>query len=106
MKGFLSGVASNLNSGGKVPALVSPGEKYLSPAEAQEVAAGRKSPTKTGETIPGKARVKGDSLKNDTVPRMLEPGGVVVKRSVMKSKDADTNAAKFVQAVLAKKRSA
>lgn len=59
-----------------------------------------------GAVVPGKAAVKGDSLKNDTVPAMLSPGEVVLPRSVMNSKDPVNNAAKFVADVLAKKKGA
>lgn len=86
--------------GGQVPAMVSPGEKYLDPREAKEVASGKKSAMKAGETIKGKAKVKGDSLKNDTVPKNLEEGGIVIPRSVMNSKDPKKEAAKFVAAHL------
>lgn len=86
--------------GGQVPAMVSPGEKYLDPREAKEVASGKKSPMKAGETIKGKAKVKGDSLKNDTVQKNLEEGGVVIPRSVMNSKDPKKEAARFVAAHL------
>lgn len=55
-----------------------------------------------GGKINGKASVKGDSLKNDTVPAMLSPGEVVIPRHVMESEDPVSNAAKFVQAVMAK----
>lgn len=34
-----------------------------------------------GERVPGKACVSGDSPKNDTVPAMLSPGEIVIKRS-------------------------
>lgn len=82
--------------GSKVPALLSPGEKYLTPQQAKQVAAGHKSPME-GKTIPGQAKVKGDSLKNDTVPASLEEGGIVIPRSVMQSKNPSAAAAKFVQ---------
>lgn len=52
--------------------------------------------------IPGKAKEKGDSLKNDTVDAKLSPGEIVIPRSVLNSKDPVNNAAKFVAAVLAK----
>lgn len=55
-----------------------------------------------GEEVPGRASVKGDSLKNDTVKAMLSPGEVVIPRHVMQSEDPASNAAKFVAAVLAK----
>lgn len=90
--------------GGKVPALVSPGEKVLEPQEASAVANGRVSPDKVGEHIPGKAKVKGDSYSNDTVRKDLPEGGVVIPRSVMNSKNPEKGAAEFVRAVLAKKR--
>jgi len=86
--------------GGKVPALVSPGEIYLPPSKAKEVAKGKASPSE-GQRIPGKAKVKGDSLKNDTVKKTLDEGGVVVPRS--KANDYD-KAAAFVKAVMAKNK--
>lgn len=86
--------------GGKVPAMVSPGERYLPPKAAEAVAKGHKSPMKAGERIPGKAKVSGDSLKNDTVKKNLEAGGVVIPRSVMQSKDPAKEAARFVKAHL------
>lgn len=55
------------------------------------------------QAVPGKASVKGDSLKNDTVPAKLSPGEVIIPRSVMQSSDPAGNAAKFVAAVMAKK---
>ncbi len=80
---FKSHVANYLfaNGGesGKVPAMVSPGERYLKPQEVEMVKKGA-DPTKMGEIIPGKAKVKGDSLKNDIVPKTLDAGGVVVDR--------------------------
>lgn len=90
--------------GGKVPAMVSAGEKFLKPNEAKAVADGKASPMKVGETIPGKAKVKGDSYDNDTIPKKLETGGVVIPRSVMQSKDPAKGAAEFVRAVMAKKK--
>lgn len=90
---------SNVYHDGKVPAMVSPGEKYLSPEEAQKVASGKKSISKAGETIKGKAQVKGDSIKNDTVKKDLESGGVVIPRSVM---DNPKKAQQFLVDALAK----
>lgn len=75
--------------GGKVDVKVSPGEKYLSPKDAQKVADGKEDPKTHGKTIPGKAPVKGDSPKNDIVPAKAQKGGVVIPRTVMQSKDAD-----------------
>lgn len=39
-----------------------------------------------GGVVPGKARVVGDSSKNDTVPALLSPGEAVIPRSMMKDK--------------------
>jgi hypothetical protein len=85
--------------GGQVPAMVSPGEKYIPPNQAKEVASGKKSVNQVGEKIPGKAAVKGDSLKNDTVKKNLEEGGVVIPRSVM---DDPKKAKQFLVEALAK----
>jgi hypothetical protein len=84
--------------GGKVPAMLSPGEKYLSPKEAKEVAAEKKSLDQVGKKVPGKAKVKGDSYENDVVPATLEKGGFVIPRSIMESDDPAEKAAAFVRA--------
>lgn len=92
--------APQFAQGGKVDAMVSPGEVYLPPNKAKEVAKGKADPMKAGKKIPGKAKVKGDSYDNDTVPTQLEEGGIVIPRSISEGKDAAKNAAAFVQAVL------
>lgn len=89
--------------GKKVDAVVSPGERYLSPNKVKEVAEGKANPMKAGEKIKGQAKVAGDSYANDTVPKKLEEGGIVLPRSVTQSADPAHEAYKFVQAVLAKK---
>jgi hypothetical protein len=88
--------------GGKVPAKVSPGEVYLPPKQVKEVAQGKRAPL-DGQKIPGKAKVKGDSLRNDTVDKTLETGGIVLPRSVTESDDAPRKAAEFVAAILKRK---
>jgi hypothetical protein len=55
-----------------------------------------------GKKVPGDAKVKGDSLKNDTVPAMLSPGEIVLPRHVTQAPDAPQRAAAFVQAIQAK----
>lgn len=55
----------------------------------------------SSEPVPGKAKVKGDSYKNDTIPAMLSPGETVVPRS--KAKDPK-KAAAFAAAVAMKNR--
>lgn len=96
--------APHLAKGGKVPALVSPGERYLAPREVSEVAKGKKSPMKAGEKIPGKPKVAGakNSYENDTVPKTLEEGGIVIPRSITQGKNAEKKAHAFVSAILAK----
>jgi len=89
-------------AGGAVPALVSPGEQYLDPTDVSQVAKG-KDPLATGERIPGKPKVKGNSYANDTVPKTLKEGGIVIPNSVMQSKNPSHQAKKFVAAILAKK---
>lgn len=89
--------------GGKVvDALVSPGEVYLPPSQVQAVKQGA-DPISSGEKIPGTPKVKGNSYANDTVPKKLEAGGIVIPNSVIQSKDPHAAAAKFVAAVLRKK---
>lgn len=87
-EGPLSGhVANYFAQGGKVPAMVSPGEIYLSPDQVQKVVSEGVDPAKIGHKFNGKAKVKGDSLKNDTIPADLEEGGVVIDRKNMGSKE-------------------
>lgn len=90
--------------GGRVPALVSPGEVYLNKNKAKAAKDGKISPMKAGEKIPGKPKVSGavNSYANDTVPKKLEEGGVVIPRSITQGPNAEANAVKFVRAVLAR----
>lgn len=81
--------------GGQIPHFDSGGLMKLLPLAMMAL--------KQGGNVPGKAAVKGDSPKNDTVPAMLSPGEVVIPRSVMNSPNAPQDAAKFVAALLAKK---
>lgn len=92
-----------LNKGGSVPALVSPGEQYLPPKDVEKAKEG-KNPLALGERIPGKPKVKGDNLINDTVPKTLKEGGIVIPNSIMQSKNPEKKAMEFVRAVLAKQR--
>lgn len=87
--------------GGKVPAMVSPGEVYIPPEGVKQVAKG-KDPIQAGVKVPGKAKVKGDSLKNDTVPTTLDEGGIVLPKSVMEAKNPHWAAHKFVSGIMAK----
>lgn len=93
-----------LAPGGEVKAMVSPGEKVLTPDEARAVAKGKANPMKVGGQVPGSPKVKGDSYKNDTVPAKLPVHGVVIPNSIMQGKDPARGAAEFVRDVLSKKR--
>ncbi len=99
------GVTSTFAKGGKVPALLSPGEVYLSPRAVEAVRNGA-DPMKVGEKIGGKPKVGGakNSYANDTVKKNLQEGGVVVPRSETKSKNPEKNSADFVDNILAKRR--
>lgn len=89
--------------GGTVPALVSPGERYLPPAAVKQVAQGKKSPMKAGSKIPGKPVVGGakNDYANDTVSKKLEKGGIVIPRSITQGDDAEEKAHAFISAILA-----
>lgn len=100
----IAGFKPGFAEGGNVPAMVSPGEKYLPPSEVKKVAEGKKHPLEAGETIPGKAKVKGDSYENDTVKRTLKEGGIVIPRSVIQSDNPAEKAREFVNAILARKQ--
>jgi hypothetical protein len=83
--------ANYFSKGGEskdVPAMVSPGERYLNPDEVKMVQHGA-DPTKLGHIFPGKAKVKGDSLKNDNIPATLKEGGVVIDREHMGHPDKE-----------------
>lgn len=101
MRSSLPKAPAMMAEGGKVPAMVSPGEKYLSPKAVDKVAKGA-DPMEEGETIPGKPKVKGakNSYANDTVPKTLEEGGIVLPRSVTQSKHPHWAAHKFVSAIM------
>jgi hypothetical protein len=101
-----SDIESTAAKGGKVPALLSPGEKYLSPKEVKKVANGKESPEKVGKKVPGKPKVPGakNSYANDTVPATLEEGGVVIPRSITQGPNPHWEAMKFVRAIAAKNK--
>lgn len=86
--------------GGKVPAMLSPGELYIPPHKVHDVASGKEKASEAGKRVPGKAKVKGNSLKNDTFPTELEAGGVVIKRTEAQN---DKDAREFLLAIKADK---
>jgi hypothetical protein len=86
------GAVSEGNMTKKVPAMVSPGEIYLTPDHVKQVLEGNANPLKIGHKYAGMAKVQGDSRKNDTIPVTLDDGGVVIPRHVvnkMNAKDAE-----------------
>lgn len=97
--------------GGKVPAMLSEGEVYVPPAAAKTPGSAAnyvaKAEANGGEikaSAPGqKAEKSGNSYDNDKIPKDLEEGGIVIPRSVMQSDNPVSGAAKFVEAILAKK---
>ena len=82
------------SKGGLVDVVLSPGEKVVKPQDVKKAAGGDVK----AKTVPGKAEVKGDSLKNDKVPAKLPPGSVVIPRT-----KANDDPASFVRATLAKR---
>lgn len=95
-------MAQVYHQGGKVDALVSPGELYVPPSKVGKVAAGKEGLQSAAKKVPGKANVKGDSLKNDTVPAKLEEGGIVIPRSVLDSDEPMKAAKDFLVKALEK----
>ncbi len=91
--------------GGKVPVLLSPGERVLSPDKAKAAAKGQANPMAEGKKVPGKPKVAGakNDYANDTHKDALEPGSIVIPRSVTQGKDAEKASIKFVRAIMARK---
>lgn len=86
----------NNYNGGMVGVVLSPGEKVIPPHKVNEAAGGKVQ----AKTVPGQAKVAGDSIKNDTYKTQLPEGSIVVPRT--KSKN-NKDAAEFVRKVLAKR---
>ncbi len=88
---YRSHVANFLHDGGeeRAKAMVSPGERILSPEEVHKVIKEGANPLKLGRVVPGKAKVKGDSLKNDVIEDDPIVGSVVIPRHLTKPKHAE-----------------
>lgn len=54
--------------------------------------------------VPGKAKFKGDTRSNDTVPAMLSPGEIVLPRTVAQGENAPDKAKQFVEELKKKKK--
>lgn len=93
--------AEPMARGGKVPVLLSPGEKKLTPQAAKAVARGA-NPDEVGQDVaPGtKPKVGGakNSYANDVVKDNLDPGTIILPRSVTQSKHPHWAAMRFVHA--------
>jgi hypothetical protein len=90
------------SDGGGIPTEISGSAETLPAALESSGAEAAMMMASKGAMVPGKAKVPGNSYKNDTVPAMLSAGEIVLPRSVTMSKDAPEKAAKFVADVLAK----
>lgn len=89
--------------GGKVPVMLSPGEKPIPAAIARSgPQAVKRYVAAKGGKVPGRAKVKGDSYANDTFATSMPPGTIIIPRSIINSKDAADHAARFVAMELAK----
>lgn len=99
----MSAPQPQMAQGGKVPAMVSPGEIRIKAKDVAKVANGEKSPM-DGEKIPGKPKVGGakNDYANDTVPKTLSEGDIILPRSVTQAKHPHWEAHKFVSALMAK----
>lgn len=92
----MASMAAMASQGGLVDVIVSPGEKIIPPDKVEKAAKGKVE----AKTVPGKAKVSGDDYANDTVPKKLPAGTVIVPRTSSKN---DRDSASFVRSVLAKR---
>lgn len=74
-----------INTG--VPVKLSPGERKVSPWEAQEIASGNASALSASQRVPGKSPLPGDNPKNDIINDRVQPGTIIIPHSVLSSKD-------------------
>lgn len=98
--GAAEGAAAIGEGGAEVGALAAAPVAVLAARGGQIKNVGPK--LKTGGKVPGKAKVSGDSLKNDTVSAKLSPGEIVIPRTVLNSRDPVRGAADFVAAILSR----
>jgi hypothetical protein len=95
---------NSMAEGGKVPALVSPGEQYIPPKDVKKVIKEGKNPLSVGERIPGKPKFPGNDYRNDVVKKTLQSGGMVIPNEVMQSANPHISAMKFVHAHIAQNK--
>lgn len=87
-----------ITNSGQMPSLF---QTLQSMEQPKQMNMGGMTNYKMGGHVSGKAKISGDSPKNDTVPAMLSPGEAVIPRSVMNSEDAPDKARDFIAALLA-----
>lgn len=80
------------------------GQTLLTAGKKSEEAPVRARGGDAPREVPGKARFKGDTRSNDTVPALLSPGEIVLPRSVAQADDAPEKAKDFVSAIKKQKR--
>lgn len=83
--------------------------KSIDPDKARAIASAFKAmggpiDFREGGHVPGQGKVKGDDIKNDTVPAMLSPKEVVLPRSVTMAEDAPDRAKEFMIALKESKK--
>ncbi len=86
--------------GGQIPVVLSPGELKIPAHKVMAVAQGKEKASEVGQRIPGKAKVKGDNLKNDTYATHANAGDVIIKRTKAQN---DGDAREFLLAIKADK---
>lgn len=89
--------------GGKVPVLLSPGERKLTPKAAQKVAKGA-NPIEESTVVPGKYTPGDtkDDYDKDTTKDAVEPGTVILPKSVTQAKHPEWAAHRFMVQLAAK----
>lgn len=103
---FGSGLASMMKSGSS-PAAASSAPKMMSAvasAQGGEIHDYRAGGNVKAKNQREKAVMHGNSYANDKIPAVLSEGEVVIPRNVMQSQDPASAAARFVQAVMQKRK--
>ena len=102
MGGPIGGLAANafMGGGGSPAGQLGPAKGTTAPAPMQGYSDGGMTnkylSMLMGGPVPGEAKVDGDSETNDTVPAMLSPGEIVVKRSKASNPDEAAQEAKKI----------
>jgi len=97
LAGSMYANGGSIHAGGKVPVVLSPGEKVLLPGTSPSGAAARAG---SAPRVPGKAQVQGNSPKNDTVHAKLTPGSIVLPRTVVNAANPAKAASSFVASLV------